>query len=76
MADHQRAEDNNMPASIADVVKAVELDPDYWAKAPRRTRAKFIKQIFLHYAEKKDFEAQGENSFRSAIYPERGCLLG
>ena len=53
MVDHERTEDSNMPASIADVVKAVKLDSDYWEKEPPGRRAQFIGQVVLHYIDNK-----------------------
>ena len=64
IADRRCAGGVDTPASIADVVKAAEIDPDYWVKARPRTSGKFIEQSLLHYAEKRTLK------HKEAILPE------
>ena len=56
MADHQRTEDSDLPAGVADVVKAIERDPDYWAVATPETQAKFIEQLFSLSIDNEDLK--------------------
>ena len=49
MTESQPITDGETPASLEDLIKAMELDPNYWINTPPDIREKFTEKVFWQY---------------------------
>lgn len=49
MTEPQHVTDGEMPASLTDLIKAIELDPSYWRNTAPDIRARFTEKVFWEY---------------------------
>ena len=49
MTEPQPVTDGETPASLTDLIKAMELDPNYWINTPPDIRAKFTEKVFWQH---------------------------